>query len=242
MAHTLGIMQPYCFPYIGYLQLVQRVDTFIVLDDVHFIKKGWIHRNQVLLNGQASLFSIPLREASQNKLILEIHVDPSFPTWREKFFKTLEQAYRKAPQFDAVFPWIKEVFTRSEAPRMTDLAFWSIESTCQYVGITTRLIPSSSVYGVEEAKGQDRILALCQAEQATHYINPIGGLELYDAAAFEKEGIQLSFLKSRLTEYPQGKNPFVPWLSILDVLFWNDLTEVHRLLQSFDLVTSAQPT
>lgn len=236
MAVRLGIMQPYCFPYIGYLQLVQRVDTFVVLDDVHFIKKGWIHRNQILQNGNPTLFSIPLREASQNKLILEIEVDASFPVWRDKFLKTLEQAYRKSPQFESVFPWVKSVFLREDAPRITDLAFWSIEATCSYLGISTRLVPSSSVYGIENLKGQDRILALCQAEGATHYINPIGGQVLYEPAVFQEAGIQLSFLKAQLVEYPQGKHPFVPWLSILDVLFWNDISEVHRLLNAYDLV------
>lgn len=237
MADTVGIMQPYCFPYIGYLQLVNRVDTFIFLDDVHFIKKGWIHRNQILQQGKPSLFSIPLREASQNKLILDIFVDPSFPAWREKFFKTLEQSYRKSPQFEHVFPWVKSVFQRSDAPRMTDLAFWSIEATCQYLGITTRLIPSSSVYAVEGLKGPDRIVAICQAEKAVHYINPIGGQTLYEPELFQAAGIRLSFLKSQQVEYPQGKDPFVPWLSILDILFWNDIPEIRTLLQTFDLLS-----
>lgn len=236
MSATLGIMQPYCFPYIGYLQLVRRVDTFVFLDDVHFIKKGWIHRNQLGQNGKPILFSIPLREASQNKLILDISVDSTFPQWREKFFKTIEQTYKKTPQFDVVFPWVKAVFLRSDEPRITDLAFWSVESTCNYLGISTRLVPSSAVYGREDLKGQDRILAICQSEQAKHYINPIGGQALYDPAVFHDVGIQLSFLQAQLASYPQGKEPFVPWLSILDVLFWNDIPSIHKLLDQYDLV------
>lgn len=236
MAVTLGIMQPYCFPYIGYLQLVNRVDTFVFLDDVNFIKKGWIHRNQIAQNGQAVLFSIPLKEASQNRLIHEIEVDSSFPTWREKFFKTLDQSYKKAPHYGAVLPWVKDVLYRSDLPKIGELAFGSIEATCRYLDIQTKLVPSSQVYGQHEAKGQERILAICQAEYATHYINPIGGQELYDAQAFLQHGIELSFLKSRLTPYPQGKEPFIPWLSILDVLFWNDPFQVRTLLDSYDLV------
>ena len=64
----IGIMQPYIFPYIGYFQLINAVDKFVIYDDVNFINKGWINRNRTHNNGKESLFSIPLKEASQNKL------------------------------------------------------------------------------------------------------------------------------------------------------------------------------
>ena len=60
----LAIMQPYFMPYIGYFQLINSVDKFIFYDDVTFIKQGWINRNQILINNKASLFSIPLSNAS----------------------------------------------------------------------------------------------------------------------------------------------------------------------------------
>ena len=55
-----AIMQPYIFPYIGYYQLIDAVDQFIIFDDVNFIKRGWINRNNILLNKNKHLFSIPL--------------------------------------------------------------------------------------------------------------------------------------------------------------------------------------
>ena len=70
----LAIMQPYFFPYIGYLQLINAVDRFVILDDVNFINKGWINRNRILLNGAPHLFTLPLIKAIQNKLISEIEI------------------------------------------------------------------------------------------------------------------------------------------------------------------------
>ena len=75
MAERKGIMQPYIFPYIGYFQLINAVDKFVVYDDVAFINKGWINRNNVLVGGKASMFTIPLVGASQNRLIREIEID-----------------------------------------------------------------------------------------------------------------------------------------------------------------------
>ena len=68
----VAIMQPYIFPYLGYFQLIKSVDKFIFYDDVNFIKKGWINRNKILINGKESIITFPLIKASQNKLINEI--------------------------------------------------------------------------------------------------------------------------------------------------------------------------
>jgi hypothetical protein len=64
---AVAIMQPYFFPYLGYFQLVQAVDHFVFYDDVMFIKKGWINRNRILMQGNEFLFTIPLEKQSQNK-------------------------------------------------------------------------------------------------------------------------------------------------------------------------------
>ncbi|MDR6194877.1 WbqC family protein [Siphonobacter sp. SORGH_AS_0500] len=100
---TLAIMQPYLFPYIGYFQLLNAVDKFVIYDDVAFINRGWINRNSILNNGKAQLFTVPLKEASQNKLIHEISIDTD-QKWRDKLLKTIQQNYKKAPHFAAVFP------------------------------------------------------------------------------------------------------------------------------------------
>ncbi len=70
----IAIMQPYIFPYIGYFQLIHAADVFVFYDDVNYINRGWINRNRILLNGKDQLFTIPCKEASQNKLIKDIEV------------------------------------------------------------------------------------------------------------------------------------------------------------------------
>jgi hypothetical protein len=233
--HCLGIMQPYFFPYIGYLQLVHAVDTFVFYDDVNFIKKGWIHRNQLAINGQASLFSIPLKDMSQNKKINEIYVDSSFVNWREKFLKTLEQNYKKAPFFAETLALVERVLFRENQPKMSELAFWSIEEIAKYVGITTKLIPSSAVYQNEELKAQERIIAICEAEKATTYLNPIGGKELYNVQDFKEKGMELYFLRPMPLVYSQGKFEFIPWLSTIDVLMHHSAPDFLSLLTNYTL-------
>ncbi len=232
---TLAIMQPYFLPYIGYMQLMSAVDTFILYDDVSFITRGWINRNKLLINGQEYLFTIPLKDASQNKRINEVHLADD-PKWRSKLLKTIEQGYRKAPYYQTVMP-LTEKIVNFTTDSIADLAHHSLVELNQYLGLTTRLIASSSIYNNVELKAQERILDICRQENATHYINPIGGIELYDKHLFTEAGIDLHFIKARQVAYTQfGRHDFIPWLSILDVLMFNDVAGIRVLLGEYELV------
>lgn len=231
---TIAIMQPYIFPYIGYFQLINAVDKFIIYDDVNFINKGWINRNNILVGGKAHMFTIPLKEASQNKLILEISLLPGDP-WRKKLLKTLQQTYFKAPNYPTVFALIEEIVT-SPIETIHELNLHALQKVCKYMGIFTEIIPSSKIYCNTNLKGADRILDICKQEGANHYINPIGGMELYDKSKFEQEGIRLNFIKSVTSPYTQFQNAFVPWLSVIDVLMFNSPARVSTLLKDYELI------
>src|SRR5664280_1787889 len=108
----LAIMQPYGFPYIGYFQLINAVDKFVILDDVNFIMRGWINRNRILVNGKEYLFSIPLKKASQNKLIFEC--DMAEGKWKVKLLKTIELCYNKSPFYKECFEVILKILSSTE--------------------------------------------------------------------------------------------------------------------------------
>ena len=233
----LAIMQPYVFPYLGYFQLVQAVDQFIFYDDVNFIKRGWIHRNNILVNGYSHRFTIPLERASQSKLINEVMLHPvEYPAWREKFLKTLHQSYKNAPQFEPVYALVTEVLT-AEQDSIADLTINSIKSVSQYLQLDNNFIRSSDLSYDRSLRGPNKILALCQQQGAAMYINPIGGQELYEAALFDENDIALRFIQSQPVPYQQFAEPFVPHLSIIDVLMFNTVAQVRALLPQYQLIT-----
>ncbi|MFC5408933.1 WbqC family protein [Larkinella bovis] len=233
---TIAIMQPYFLPYIGYLQLMKAVDKFILYDDVAYINRGWINRNRLLLNGKDHLFTIPLKDASQNKRIRDVELSDD-PKWRSKLLKTIEQAYRKAPFYTTVYPLLEKI-VNLEVRTIAELVGGSLSLLNAYLGIQTEMVPSSTVYGNDELKAQDRILDICLRENASRYINPIGGQELYDRQRFAEEGIDLFFIQSKRVAYPQFKNEFVPWLSIADVLMFNDVPAVQTMLDAYELIVN----
>ena len=231
---TIAIMQPYIFPYIGYFQLINAVDKFVIYDDVNFINKGWINRNQILVSGKPHLFTILLKDASQNKLIHEVELAIDDP-WKKKFLKTIQQSYQKAPNYQKVFLLIEEI-VNFRCENIAELTLYALKKVCANMNIHTEIVSSSRIYNNSELKAQERILDICKQENASHYINPIGGMELYEKNKFEKEHIRLDFIKSVASPYPQFKNAFVPWLSIIDILMFNDEENIAKLLKEFELI------
>lgn len=231
---TIAIMQPYIFPYIGYFQLISTVDKFIIYDDVNFINKGWINRNNILVSGQPHLFTIPLKDASQNKLIHEVELMTGDP-WKKKFLKTIQQSYQKAPNYHSIFNIVEEIVSLN-IETISELAVYALKRICVYMEIKTEIISSSAIYKNTDLKAQDRILDICKQESASHYINPVGGMELYEKSKFANENIQLNFLKSVASPYSQFKNAFVPWLSIIDILMFNDIENISKLLKEYELI------
>jgi hypothetical protein len=231
----LAIMQPYLFPYIGYYQLMHAVDRFVVADDVTFIKQGWINRNRLLINGSAAYFTVPLKRHAADALIKDVEIDDgSGPHWRRTLLKTVANFYRRAPSFDAVYPLVERVIG---APfiRIADMARASLREVSEYLGIAASIVDSSAAYGNAHLKGQDRVIDTCRAERASDYVNAIGGRELYSPEAFLANGIRLHFICTDAIEYPQFSAPFVPSLSIVDLLMFNTQPEARELLRRYRL-------
>lgn len=233
---TLGIMQPYVFPYIGYFQLVYSVETFVLYDDVSFIKQGWINRNRILLNNKEFLYTIPLRDASSFKLINEVGLDEGNSKWREKFYRTIESAYKKAPHFNNVYEMIRFVVSLDHKS-IADLASKSIHKTSEYLGIKTKFKTSSSMmYQNNHLKAQERVIDICLKENTSRYINPFAGGHLYSKVDFQEKKIELSLLRTKPVSYKQFNNLYIPNLSIIDVLMFNSVDAVHEFLHQYELV------
>lgn len=226
----LAVMQPYLFPYLGYYQLIAAVDRFVVYDDVNFIKKGWVNRNRILVGGREHLFTIPISNLSQNRLISEMRVD-RLDRWLTSWFRTLQHHYARAPFYGPTRALLERIFT-PPTDRLSDLLFRSLSEVCRYIGLTPDWVPTSSCYENRHLKGQDRILDICVREKADEYINLPGGRQLYEPAAFAVRGIRLRFLEPNLQPYPQSGGPFVPGLSVIDVLMFNSPERVRAMAES----------
>ncbi|MAJ13311.1 MAG: hypothetical protein CMD09_04870 [Flavobacteriales bacterium] len=227
----IAVMQPYFFPYIGYWQLINIVDIFVIYDDVSFIKGGYINRNSLLNKSNAQLITLELFGASSNKKINDINLGDN----RNKLLKTIKQNYSKAPFYNNILPLIEEIINNNEKKLHKFLAFSLIEVS-KYLNIKTNFIYSSEIKNNKSLNAQDRLIEISKILNATEFINPIGGIELYDREVFSKNMINLSFLKTSKISYNQFNDNFVSNLSIIDVLMFNDKEQIKSILEMNKLI------
>lgn len=228
-------MQPYFIPYIGYWQLMNVVEKYVIYDDVNYINRGWINRNRILVNGEPRYINIPMIGASQNKKINEIEVSHNSKEIAKKL-RTIETVYKKAPNFDKIFPMITQIMNSREN-KLSSYIESSLHIICLYLEIKTEFILSSQLNKNSELRGQEKILEICSLLGATEYYNAIGGKELYSTLEFRKRGIELKFIKTDHIEYSQFNNTFQPNLSIIDVMMFNSKESVKEMLGAYTIVT-----
>lgn len=227
----IGIMQPYFLPYIGYWQLMNLVDRYVILDDVNYIKRGWVNRNRILLNGADHMITLPLAKADAFKRINENMLAEIPPNLE----KTISLAYHKAPNYALIAPLVHDIFSCSEK-NLSLFLIKSIKLVAAYLGIEAEILLASETGHDSSLKGQNMILDICKRQGGTEYYNAIGGTALYSKELFAENGVRLGFVKPNLLEYKQFGAPFVSGLSILDLLMFCSKEELDRQLESYEIV------
>lgn len=231
----VGIMQPYFIPYLGYFQLINAVDKFVIYDNIKYTKKGWINRNRLLINGKDEYITLQLKKDSDYLNVDQRVLADAFEEEKNKLLRKIDQAYKKAPMYQDVMAILQEIMNFEEK-NLFQFILNAIKIINQYLNIQTPIVISSQInIDHQNLKAQDKVLAICKALSGTAYINLIGGVELYNREDFFKESISLHFLKTKAIPYLQFNNDFIPFLSIIDIMFFNDKATISRLLQEYDI-------
>lgn len=226
----LAVMQPYLFPYLGYFQLVDAVDTFVFYDDVTFIKQGWIARNRLLVNGRPTWFTVPLARISSSRLIGDTKIRRDlYPRWQRKLIATLRLHYGDSPDLAEVVALVEGTLG-DPPPDIASLAMRSVRNVAAYLGIDTPLAISSRDFPTADARGAHRILEICRAAGAATYVNAPGGVDLYDRDEFAASGIDLRFLHPAAGVRSAGSD-----LSILHLMLHAGVEATRSLLGRYSL-------
>ena len=234
-------MQPYFFPYIGYFQLLNYVDLWIVFDNIQYIDKGWINRNRILhpeLKKEWQYITIPLDSRNQFSKINDIKIKQEID-WRKNILGKLTFYKKKSLFYKEVISLINNTFNTNEN-NLSEFVTRSIRYTADYLGIETEILVLSNM-GLPLTNINhpgDWALRICESIGAKEYINPIGGKDLFYNKKFKDSNIKLSFLKSKMGVYNQKRPEFIPGLSIIDLMMWNSKSELSRFLNNdFDLIS-----
>ncbi len=234
---TLGINQPYFLPYLGYFSLINLVDEFILFDTVQFIRHGWIERNRILKPGfDWQYISVPLIKAKRDTMIKDMLINNEI-NWQDKFIAQLVHYKKKAPFYNIVIYLLSSaIYNKFES--IVDIDNKLLQDICKYLDINTPIsIFSKMNLNIKNVEAPDEwALNICLSYGADQYINLPGGRDFFNKEKYENTGIKLNFLQMKNIVYSQKRDYFEPWLSIIDVMMFNDVPTIQNYLNQYDLI------
>ncbi len=209
-----GIHQLHYLPWLRYFDKIARADVFIVLDNIQYNKNGWQNRNKIKSVSGPLLLTVPVH-APLGYTLDEVTIDET-QLWRKKHWAAIQQSYRRAPYFADHEVFLKDVYAR-EWRTLNDLNRHMLEYYVRALNIQTRIVYSSelNVPGI----ATERLINLMRAVDADSYYSGAYALDQYlDAAQLEAAGIALQLQEWHAPVYSQFHEPFVPDLSVIDLL------------------------
>lgn len=234
----VGIMQPYFFPYLGYFCLIKHTNLFILLDEVQFIRHGWIERNRILnQNSDWIYIKVPLTKHNRETSIKLITINNEL-NWKEKVLSQLAVYKKVAPNYYRAISLVKTVF-ENDFSSITELNKRALEVICNYLGFDAdiRVFSEMNISIPRPNLPDEWALEICkQIGGVSEYWNPEGGKSFFDEGKYLKASIDIRFIQTKLVDYGQFKNTFIPGLSIIDVIMFNSVEVINNMLDNYEFI------
>lgn len=231
-------MQPYFFPYIGYFQLMDSVDTFLFLDDVQYVERSWMNRNRIMAGRSPHWLSFPVHKAPRSTSMMQRRY--LLGEESDKVLRQIRGAYGAYPHYSDIVPVIERIMRHPE-PSVSVFNANLLRVLADHLGISCKFASASAMGNPRALRGQDRILDLCVTLGADTYINAIGGIGLYQEPQFTDAAIKLRFLRSTCRPLEsEHDGPIHP--SIIDLLMRHGFDGVANLLDQREIVRAPAET
>jgi hypothetical protein len=229
----LGIMQPYFFPYLGYFDIINRSDQWVVFDTPQYVRHGWMNRNRILHPKTGwQYIVVPLKRHSRTESLMKIEISNPGQL-QERILGQLTHYNKKAPFFRETALLVANSLEKP-SQYLARLNVDILERICRYLQIPFRYTFFSELDKLIDPINDpgDWALEISKALGATEYINPPGGEGLFDRKKFHEAGIKLTIANLIDFKYECPGCEFISHLSIIDVLMWNHPRAVKEFLDS----------
>jgi hypothetical protein len=214
----IAINQPTYLPWMGYFDLADQVDLFVILDNVQFAKQSWQQRNRIRGGNGLQWLTIPVVFRGRlGQLIKDVEIrDTEFAS---DHIRAIELAYRRAPFFSEYFPSLRHGVEQLRNGSLLNLNAGLIVWALETLKIRTPLVFASSL-GVN-GKRTELLAKICEAVGATEYLSPMGSAEylVTEQEVLRRRGIDIWFQNYQHPQYQQVFMPFEPFASVIDLIF-----------------------
>ncbi len=236
ISNSIGIMQPYFLPYLGYFSLIKHTSQWVVFDTVQYINKGWINRNRIQSQSKDgfSYMTVPVKKVSRDMLIMDTKIDNA-QNWKQKIRGQIQYYKKCAPYYREVDAIVGDILSFN-TDKILELNVYSLRKICEYLNIAFKfeIFSESKLKTISVLEPDEWALRITQFNKATTYINPPGGKSFFKREKYQEAGIDLKFLSIKLKEYETKGYQYIPGLSIIDVMMFNSSEEINVMLDNYE--------
>lgn len=213
----IGILQPGYLPWLGFFEQMYRSDIFVIYDDVLYSRESWRNRNRIKSSNGIQWLTVPvLFRQSEAPLINEVKIDNKV-NWRKKHLVSIWQNYKKTPYFNDYIGLFETAYAR-DWDYLIDLDLFFIEGLARILGMDHKHIHRSSALNITGDR-IGRLVNLCKHFRADTFYEGYAGQNYIDEDAFLTQGIRVVYQDYQHPNYRQLYGEFVPYLSVVDLLF-----------------------
>jgi len=222
-----SVMQPYLFPYLGYYHMVAKCDLFVFYDDVQYIQRGYINRNQILINGEKKYFTVPVKKHTLGQVINQVEM-LDFKKWATTFLRQLQNVYSKAPYYKQTIEIIERILFEVKSDSISLFASNSIMEIAKLLNLDVEFKFSSNLDYEKELSKEMKLESLLKSIAVDEIILPTGSKELYKD--WGPLGVTKTTMEPLTFEYSHFNNQKCTNMSIIDVLMFNSINVVKSVL------------
>jgi len=213
----IAILQPGYLPWLGFFEQMYMSDVFVIYDDVQYDKQGWRNRNRIKTGNGVQWVTVPVNfKLRECPLVNEVTIDNRI-NWRKKHFLSIKQSYSKAPFYKEYINIVEEAYSR-EWQYLIDIDLYLIKKLANCLGMNNKKIVRSSSLDVRGER-IERLITICKIFKADTFYEGSAGRNYIDEKRFEEYGIKVEFQDYEHPVYNQLHGDFVPYLSVIDLLF-----------------------
>ena len=223
------IHQPDFIPYLGFFDRLEKADIYVVFDNVQYVRssRGWTSRDKIKTAGGEKWITVSTKKAPRDTAINQILLSED-DSWKQSHINLLTENYKKAPYFDEIMPYIRELYSFS-GTRMMDFNVKSIEMLMKLFDIHVEMVMASDLH--PQGKSNELIIDVMKRLGCHRYLSGVGARDYYIPELYEEAGIEVVWQEFTHPVYPQQFGEFIPYLSSIDLLFNCGIEESRKILR-----------
>ena len=226
--HVVSIHQPEFFPWLGFIDKMRQCDTFVLLDSVQYEKNYFQNRNKIRTAWGWAWITLPVLTKGLFGQTIDLVKIENGQAWGRKHLQSIKQSYQSAPFLDKYFGELESIY-KCSWDLLADLNIAVIRWLADSFALKVKFIRSSEL--AVTGKKTELLLNICKTLKAHTYLSGVSGRDYLEESLFKQEGIAVRYQDFHHPEYRQCYKPFLPMMSVLDLLF-NEGPEGLKLIQA----------